>query len=109
MKLRGRRPTRCLGRLRAGTARRRLEGHRPQTQEQPRLLARLAVRVDRRHRLGTAAQVLPQLQVALRYVQLHGINWDQVLLDGSKKPSKEGGKTPDHRRWIVVSPVRLSI
>src|SRR5690242_15474267 len=44
-------------------------------------------------------------QLAQRYVQLHGINWDQVLLDGSKKPSKKGVKTPDHRRWIAVSPV----
>lgn len=29
-------------------------------------------------------------QLAERYQQLHGINWDQVLLDGSKKPSKKG-------------------
>jgi transposase len=29
-------------------------------------------------------------QLAQRYEQLHGINWDQVLLDGSKKPSKKG-------------------
>jgi len=29
-------------------------------------------------------------QLAERYEQLHGINWDQVLLDGSKKPSKKG-------------------
>ena len=28
--------------------------------------------------------------LAERYEQLHGINWDQVLLDGSKKPSKKG-------------------
>jgi transposase len=47
-------------------------------------------------------------QLAQRYVQLHGINWDQVLLDGSKKPAKKGGKTPGHRQWIVVSPVRPS-
>ena len=33
-------------------------------------------------------------QLAERYVRLHGINWDQVLLDGSKKPSKKGAKTP---------------
>jgi transposase len=31
-------------------------------------------------------------QLAERYQQLHGINWDQVLLDGSKKPSKKGAK-----------------
>ncbi len=29
-------------------------------------------------------------QLAERYVRLRGINWDQVLLDGSKKPSKKG-------------------
>ena len=33
-------------------------------------------------------------QLAQRYVRLHGINWDQVLLDGSKKPSKKGAPTP---------------
>lgn len=48
-------------------------------------------------------------QLAQRYVQLHGINWDQVLLDGSKKPSKKGVKTPGHRRWIAVSPVLPSM
>ena len=42
-------------------------------------------------------------QLAQRYAQLHGINWDQVLLDGSKKPSKKGVKAPGHRRWIAVS------
>jgi transposase len=44
-------------------------------------------------------------QLAERYVQLHGINWDQVLLDGSKKPSKKGVKTQGRLPWIVVSPV----
>ena len=42
-------------------------------------------------------------QLAQRYQRLHGINWDQVLLDGSKKPSKKGVKTPGPRRWIAVS------
>jgi transposase len=37
-------------------------------------------------------------QLAERYVQSHGINWDQVLLDGSKKPSKKGVKTPGRRQ-----------
>ena len=31
-------------------------------------------------------------QLAQRYERLRGINWDQVLLDGSKKPSKKGAK-----------------
>jgi transposase len=44
-------------------------------------------------------------QLAQRYVQFHGINWDQVLLDGSKKPSKKGAKTPGRLRWIAVSAV----
>ncbi len=42
-------------------------------------------------------------QLAQRYVQFHGINWDQVLLDGSKKPSKKGAKTRGPLRWIAVS------
>src|SRR5215470_1490027 len=42
-------------------------------------------------------------QLAQHYVQLHGINWDQVLLDGSKKPSKKGVRAQGHRRWIAVS------
>ena len=29
-------------------------------------------------------------QLAQRYEQLQGITWDQVLIDGSKKPSKKG-------------------
>ena len=44
-------------------------------------------------------------QLAQRYVQLHGINWDQVLLDGSKKPSKKGAPTPARLPWIAVSVV----
>jgi transposase len=36
-------------------------------------------------------------QLARRYELLHGINWDQVLLDGSKKPAKKGAKTPARR------------
>lgn len=44
-------------------------------------------------------------QLAQQYVRLHGINWDQVLLDGSKKPSKKGGKTRGRLRSIVVSVV----
>ena len=48
-------------------------------------------------------------QLAQRYVRLHGINWDQILLDGSKKPSKKGVKTPGLLPWIVVSPVLPSM
>lgn len=34
------------------------------------------------------------VRMAERYQDLRGINWDQVLLDGSNKPSKKGGPTP---------------
>ncbi len=44
-------------------------------------------------------------QLAQRYGQFHGINGDQILLDGSKKPSQKGVKTPGRRRWIAVSVV----
>jgi transposase len=44
-------------------------------------------------------------QLAQRYERLHGINWDQVLLDGSKKPSKKGVKTRAPLPWIAVSVV----
>jgi transposase len=36
-------------------------------------------------------------QLAQRYEALHGINWDQILLDGAKKPAKKGA----HRRGRV--------
>lgn len=29
--------------------------------------------------------------LAERYEQVHGINWDKIFLDGSKKPAKKGG------------------
>src|SRR5947209_10560747 len=31
-------------------------------------------------------------QLAQRYEALRGINWDKVLIDGSKKPAKKGGE-----------------
>lgn len=37
-------------------------------------------------------------QLAERYERLHGINWDQVLIDGSKEPAKKGAKRPARRR-----------
>ena len=42
-------------------------------------------------------------QLGQRYQQLHGINWDQLLLDGSKKPSKKGVTRRGHLRLIVAS------
>ena len=47
-------------------------------------------------------------QLAERYERLNGINWDQVLLDGSKKPAKKGAKRPGRLPWIAVSVVRPS-
>jgi transposase len=50
--------------------------------------------VQRRLRLWLARDLFRQARARLaeRYQQLHGINWDQILLDGSKKPSKKGAK-----------------
>ena len=45
-------------------------------------------------------------QLAQRYEVLHGINWDQILLDGSKKPSKEGANRGGRVRSIAASAVR---
>lgn len=42
-------------------------------------------------------------QVAHRYEALQGINWDQLLLDGSKKPSKKGANRPAPVRLIVAN------
>ena len=48
-------------------------------------------------------------QLAQRYEQLRGINWDQVLLDGSKKPSKKGVNRPAPRRSIEANAARRCI
>lgn len=45
-------------------------------------------------------------QLAQRYEALHGINWDQMLLDGSKKPSKKGANRRGRVRSIAASAVR---
>jgi transposase len=42
-------------------------------------------------------------QLAQRYQQLHGINWDQILLDGSKKPSKKGAPRRGRLQLIAAS------
>jgi transposase len=33
-------------------------------------------------------------QLAQRYERLRGVNWDQVLLDGARRPAKKGAPTP---------------
>ena len=48
-------------------------------------------------------------QLAHRYEVFQGINWDQLLLDGSKKPAKKGVTRPGPARWIVGSAARPSI
>lgn len=40
-------------------------------------------------------------QLAQRYEALHGINWDQILLDGAKKPAKKGANRRGRVQWIV--------
>jgi transposase len=42
-------------------------------------------------------------QLAQRYEALHGINWDQILLDGAKKPAKKGANRRGRVPWIVVN------
>lgn len=46
-------------------------------------------------------------QLAQRYEALHGINWDKVLLDGSKKPAKKGASRRVPARWIAANVGRL--
>jgi transposase len=45
-------------------------------------------------------------QLAQRYEVWHGINWDQILLDGSKKPAKKGVNRRGRVRSIAASAVR---
>ncbi len=47
-------------------------------------------------------------RLAERYHERHGVNWDQVLLDGSKTPSKKGANRPARRRWTAASRARRS-
>jgi transposase len=42
-------------------------------------------------------------QLARRYERLHGINWDQILLDGSKKPAEKGARRRGRVRSIAAS------
>ena len=48
-------------------------------------------------------------QLAQRYQRLQGINWDQVLIDGSKKPSKKGVNRPAPRRSTGANAARRCI
>ena len=42
-------------------------------------------------------------QVAQRSDTLYGINWDEGLLDGSKKPAKKGGNRQGPAPWIAAN------
>jgi transposase len=48
-------------------------------------------------------------QLAQRYETRYGINWDEVLLDGSKKPAKKGGNRPALVPWMGLSVGRLCL
>jgi transposase len=42
-------------------------------------------------------------QLAQRYAALQGINWDEGLLDGSKKPAKKGVSRRGPAPWIAAN------
>lgn len=48
-------------------------------------------------------------RLAERHQQFHGVNWDKVLLDGSKKPAKKGAPTPDPAPSIAPNAAPPSI
>jgi transposase len=45
-------------------------------------------------------------QLAQRYETLQGINWDEVLLDGAKKPAKKGANKRAPALWIAANAAR---
>ncbi len=47
-------------------------------------------------------------QGAQRYETLQGINWDEVLLEGSKKPAQKGGRRRAPAPWIAANAGRRS-
>jgi len=65
--------------------------------------------VQRRLKVGLALNVFHHAwrQWAERYQTWQGINWDQVLLDGSKKSAKKGANKLDRHRWIVPNAGQL--
>jgi hypothetical protein len=42
-------------------------------------------------------------QLAQRYAALQGINWDEVRLDGSKKPAKKGARRLALAPWTAAN------
>ena len=59
--------------------------------------------------LAQGAFRLAWQQLAQRYEALQGINWDEVLLDGSKKPAKKGASRPAPAPWIAANAGRRYI
>ena len=47
--------------------------------------------------------------LAQRYEALQGTNWDEVLLDGSKKPAKKGARRRAPAPWIAANAGRHCI
>ena len=47
-------------------------------------------------------------RLAERYQETHGINWDQILVDGARRPAKKGGSIRGATRPIVASRARGS-
>jgi transposase len=45
-------------------------------------------------------------QLAARYQRLRGINWDQVLIDGCKRPAKKGARRRARAPWTAASAAR---
>ena len=45
-------------------------------------------------------------RLAARYERLAGINWDQVLIDGAKRPAKKGASRPARARSTAASAAR---
>jgi transposase len=61
--------------------------------------------VQRRLRVWLALDAFRRAwqQVAQRYHTRYGINWDEVLLDGSKKPAKKGVRKRVPAPWIAAN------
>lgn len=43
------------------------------------------------------------VKLAQRYARLRGINWDKVLIDGSKHKAQKGGPPPVRAQWTAPS------
>ena len=80
-------------------------GHRDSLKHAPGRVSVPSKTVQRWRKVWLALDVFHHAwrQWAERHQTPHGINRDQVLLDGSKKPVKKGANKPSRRRWIAPS------